>query len=89
MGKLLRTAGGNFYSGRRPVPRIQSYWELYPNRTTTPPPQPIPTPQEIKADQQERRRNVEENSTVVTDPITGKKYAPPSFFLHCSPSNSY
>lgn len=76
--KFPRTAGvgGGFYSGRHPVPRIQSYWELYPGRANSPSAPSTPTPQEIHAEKRERRRKVEENSSVVTDPITGKKYAP-------------
>lgn len=53
------TATNGFYSGRNQVPRIESLWELYPGRESTP------------DEELERSRRVRENSKVVVDPITG------------------
>lgn len=78
-----RPHSGPFYSERHPVPTIQSYWELYPGRSS-PPPSPPAHDQEQARTLEHQQRRIEENSEVVTDPITGKeiticdaKYAPP------------
>jgi len=69
-----------FWSGKHRVPRIESYWELYPERSMSP-----ETPEEEgERDETERNRIRLEHTEHVTDPITGQttamcdaKYAPP------------
>lgn len=56
-------ADPRFYSGRNPVPRIGSLWEIYPHRQASP---------DNQLDEG-RRRKIEEHSTLVSDPITGRE----------------
>lgn len=58
-------ADSRFYSGRNPVPRISSLWELHPFREESPDPE--------SQREEERKKKIEEHSTEVTDPITGKR----------------
>lgn len=58
------------YSGRHPVPRIESFWELYPDRSS---PRASQKPEDVDAQRKERKREVKEHSETVVDPITGKK----------------
>jgi hypothetical protein len=69
-----------FWSGKHRVPRIESYWELYPERSLSP---EMPE-EEGERDETERNRIRLERTKHVTDPITGQntaicdaKYAPP------------
>lgn len=57
-------ADPRFYSGRNPVPRIESLWDLYPGREGS-----------LDSDRAslERQRKILENKKVVTDPITGRE----------------
>lgn len=53
-----------FYSGRNPVPRIESLWDLYPDRDRSP---------DGDRASLERQKKILENTKTVTDPITGKE----------------
>ncbi|KAG0640302.1 hypothetical protein HOY80DRAFT_959482 [Tuber brumale] len=75
-------ADSPFYSGRNPVPRIGSLWEIYPHRRASPDNQL----------EEERRRRIEEHSILVSDPVTGRdikicdaKYAPPLEIARTAP----
>ncbi|KAI5850247.1 hypothetical protein DFP73DRAFT_508523 [Morchella snyderi] len=67
-----------FYSGRNPVPRIESLWtDVYANERES-------SPENNEKREEERKRKAIESSKKVVDPITGRsvqicdaKYAPP------------
>lgn len=63
-----------FYSGRNPVPRIESLWDLYPDRGSS---------SDGSVLEGQKRKKILEHTNEVLDPITGKKwvYIEPSLFF--------
>lgn len=57
-----------FYSGRNPVPRVESLWaDVYANERES-------SPEDNEKREEERKRKVVENSKKVVDPITGRTW---------------